>query len=329
MIMTKRPFFDLLKIFDDEKSQNKPNMIHNLLNICNEGCDLKRFMGEPVCKKCAAEPTIMSLIVPPEGIARNPATRPPGKIWSEEKVVWRADTRGVVRNPKRWGFTRQDVINKQFYKRKGTMPGSVAFRLGEDINPYKTHEDYPSLSIIGYKNLSVEERVKWQKVSSLEQTESHARFMQTEKGKAYAKRWDEEHRGYRSKQLRDAQDKRMAKAKAQGKNLKAQYAKRTSMTQKEFSNRPRGGITRSQAYDREQKLKALAGEKSTRYGPCPGALQKHCEKVKDIRSTPSKMCNACYHARGSRYQDVPKRRAELAKIRYHKKGDSRYYEKKT
>ena len=178
-------------------------MIHNLLDICNEGCDLKRFMGEPVCKKCEAEPSIMSLIVPPEGIARNPKTRPTGKTWSEEKIVWKADTRGVQKNPRRFGFTERDVATKKFYKLKGSQPGSVTFRLGEDMNPYIIHDNY--------KNLSAEEREKWIKVKPLHEILKKDEWRLGERGKEYA-------REYRKnvQQVLATKKKREAKAKEEG-----------------------------------------------------------------------------------------------------------------
>ena len=40
-------------------------------------------------------------------------------------------------------------------------------------------------------------------------------------------------------------------------------------------------------------LKALAGEKSTMYDPCPGALQKYCKKVKLRRFA---ACRKCFDA---------------------------------
>ena len=266
----RRSFSDLLKIFDDEVSQNRPNMIDNLVKVCNEGCDLKRFMGEPVCKKCAAEPTIMSLVVPPEGIARNPKTRPPGKTWSEEKLVWRPNTSGVQRNPRRWGFTEQDVATKQFYKLKGSQPGQVSFRLGEDENPYITHDDY--------KKLSTGEREKWTKVDSMAQLMRLQAYSDSEHGKQIRARRNPRW----SRDARVTKDKRQAKAIAQGEDL-YKYQKRTTT----------GRALQAKIRNQREKAKALAGEKSTMYDPCPGALQKYCKKVKLRRFA---ACRKCFDA---------------------------------
>ena len=270
----RRSFSDLLKIFDDEVSQNRPNMIDNLGKVCNEGCDLKRFMGEPLCKKCAAEPTIMSLVVPPEGIARNPKTRPPGKTWSEEKLVWRPNTSGVQRNPRRWGFTEQDVATKQFYKLKGSQPGQVSFRLGEDENPYITHDDY--------KKLSTGEREKWIKVTGMKKLMKVQAYNETEHGKQMRAQLRAARKATDVAARKVSMAKRQAKAIAQGEDL-YKYQKRTTT----------GRALQAKIRNQREKAKALAGEKSTMYDPCPGALQKYCKKVKLRRFA---ACRKCFDA---------------------------------
>ena len=290
----RRSFSDLLKIFDDEVSQNRPNMIDNLVKVCNEGCDLKRFMGEPVCKKCAAEPSIMSRVVPPEGIASRPKTRPPGKTWSEEKLVWTPNLHGVTRNPRRFGFTEQDVATKKFYKLKGSQPGNVSFRLGEDMNPYITHDNY--------KNLSAEEREKWVKVSSMKALLAKERWLSSEHGKLIQAEYLAQQRisGARQRQTKVSAAKRQAKATAQEiplaghrlsaekRSMRYQYA----LSVPEVKERMKKQDSISHRIRRQkEKAKALAGEKSILHDSCPGALQKHCEKIKN---KDAKICRGCY-----------------------------------
>ena len=76
--------------------------------------------------------------------------------------------------------------------------------------------------------------------------------------------------------------KRQAKAIAQGEDL-YKYQKRTTT----------GRALQAKIRNQREKAKALAGEKSTMYDPCPGALQKYCKKVKLRRFA---ACRKCFDA---------------------------------